>query len=290
MANVQAEVSRRRFLGMLGAAGTLAAFGGVTANPRRAATQEATPSAHHAASPVALARPVAMGNFSQVADLTHTASPTFPMYPGAEQMRIDQFLSVEQDGFYKNRLILDEHTGTHMDAPAHVAVDGTTADRLSVDRFVAPLAVIDISARAAQDPDTQLTPDDVLAWEQRHGPLPAGAFVAMTSGWDARVTDPARFINLDASGGQHYPGFHPDFATMLVDEREIVGIGVDTLSLDFGAATDFVTHKIVLPAGKFGLESVANLANVPPSGAMVIVGGPKHLNASGGPTRVLALF
>ncbi len=289
MAKVHAEVSRRRFLGMLGGAGTLAAIGGMTTNERRAATRDATPSASPAASPMALASPVAMGNFSQVADLSHTASPTFPMYPGAQQMQINVLFTIDQ-GFYKNELILDEHTGTHMDSPAHFAADGTTADKLSVERFIAPLAVIDISARAAGDPDTQLTPDDILAWEQQYGQLPAGAFVAMHSGWEARLVDPATYINLDEADVQHYPGFHPDTARMLVNERDIVGIGVDTLSLDFGASADFATHKTVLPAGKYGIENVANLASVPPSGAMVFVGGPKHERASGGPTRVLALF
>ena len=209
---------------------------------------------------------------------------------GGEAIEINLLLTVEANGYYKNQLVLDEHTGTHMDAPAHFDADGLSADRLPVERFVAPLAVIDISARAATDPDAQLMPDDVLAWEGQHGPLPAGAFVAMNSGWAARLVDPASFLNQDAAGTPHFPGVHPDTAALLVEERDIVGIGVDTVSLDFGASTDFGTHKTLLGAGHYGLENLAALGTVPTAGATIIVGGPKHANASGGPTRVFALF
>ena len=284
MANVYDGVTRRRFLGRLGAAGAASALGLTALAPSGAAHQVATP----AAGP--LASPTTLGSFSQIQDLSHIVTPTFPMYPGAPQMQIILLRSIQGNGFYKNLLVEDEHTGTHMDAPAHFAPDGTSAERLPVERLVAPLAVIDISSRAASDPDAQLMPDDITAWEGQHGSLPAGAFVAMYSGWEARLGDPASFINQDAAGVPHFPGFHPDAAALLVNERDIVAIGVDTVSLDFGASTDFKTHLTVLPAGKYGLENLAALASVPPSGATIIVGGPKHINASGGPTRAFAVF
>jgi kynurenine formamidase len=285
MAHVHEAVTRRELLGRLGAAGAASALGLATLAPRGTGAQDvATPAAR------SLASPTALGSFTQIHDLTHVVSPTFPMYPGAPQMEIILLRAIQGNGFYKNLLVLDEHTGTHMDAPAHFAPDGTSADRLAVERLVAPLAVIDISSRAASDPDAQLMPDDITAWEGQHGPLPAGAFVAMYSGWEARLGDPASFLNQDAAGVPHFPGFHPDAAAMLVDERDIVAIGVDTVSLDFGASTDFKTHLTVLPAGKYGLENLAALASLPPSGATIIVGGPKHLNASGGPTRAFAVL
>ena len=278
-------MSRRRFLGRLGAAGAAVALGAATLTPGRATGQEA---ATPAAGP--LASPAALGGFTQIQDLSHVVTPDFPMYPGAPQPDMILLRTIQQNGFYKNLLVLDEHTGTHMDAPAHFVPDGTSAERLPVERLVAPLAVIDISDRAAGDPDAQLMPDDILAWESQHGPLPAGAFVAMNSGWDAKVGDPASYLNQDASGLPHFPGFHPDAAAMLVNERDIGAIGVDTVSLDFGAATVFDTHLTVLGAGKYGIENLAALGSVPPSGATIIIGGPKHLNASGGPTRALAVF
>ncbi len=111
----------------------------------------------------------------------------------------------------------------------------------------------------------------------------------MYCGWEARLGEPGAYLNGDADGGFHYPGFHPDTAVLLVEERDIVGIGVDTLSLDFGQSPDFGTHLTVLPAGKYGIENLANLGVLPAAGATVIVGGPKHENASGGPARVFAL-
>ncbi len=284
MAAVEQAVSRRGFVGRLGAIGAAVAFGAANLRSVRAAQEEmGTPGAGPIASPVAL------GGFSRIQDLTHVVGPDFPMYPGAPQPQITLLRTIQGNGFYKNLLILDEHTGTHMDAPAHFVEGGASADRLPVERLVAPLVVIDISGRAASDPDAQLMPDDVMAWEQQYGPLPAGAFVAMNSGWDAHVGDAAASLNLDASGLPHFPGFHPDAAAMLVNERDIVGIGVDTVSLDFGASTDFATHVTVLTAGGYGLENLAALGAVPPSGATIIVGGPRHLGASGGPTRAFAL-
>jgi len=273
----------------LGAGAAIVAAGGL-ARPLVVGAQNATPVASASPAAGSLSGGVALGNFSQIQDLSHIHSPAFPMFPGAEQMAINVLVTVAADGFYKNQLVLDEHTGTHMDAPAHFVTDGTTAELLPVEQLVAPLAVIDISARAAGDPDAQLIPDDILAWEASYGPLPAGAFVAMYSGWASRVGDAAAYLNVDAGGTTHFPGFHPDAAALLVAERDIVGIGVDTISIDYGASTDLATHLTVLSVGKYGIESLAALDTVPPSGATVIVGGPKHLAASGGPTRVLALF
>lgn len=274
------RVDRRSLMG----AGAAALAGGLV-TPAFAHAQDATPIASPMATPV-----LASGNpFSAVYDLTHVVSPTFPVFAGALQMEIDLLVTVAEDGFYKNVLTFDEHTGTHMDAPAHFVEGATTAENLPIENFFAPLCVVDISARAADDPDATLEVDDLTAWEEANGPIPGGAFVAMNSGWDARVSDPESFINLDADGVQHYPGFSGDAAAFLVDERSVVGIGVDTVSLDPGNATEFVAHVTALGAGLYGIEALANLSAPPPVGATVIIGGPKHENASGGPSRVFAV-
>lgn len=285
MAKVRASISRRQVLGAMGGAVAL----GLGGRPSRAAAQEATPVVP-APSPLPGPQAITFAGFTNVQDLTHVVSPSFPMFPGAQQMQINVLVTIAANGFYKNELILDEHTGTHMDAPAHFIEGAASAEQLPANRLIAPLAVVHIHERAAGDPDAQVTPDDILAWEAQNGPLPPGALVAMHSGWEARVGDPTQFLNVDASGVPHFPGFHPDAAALLVNERDIVGIGVDTVSLDFGATTDFASHITALGAGKYGLENLANLALVPPAGAFIVVGGPKHLNASGGPTRALALF
>jgi len=219
-------------LGSVGAASALALASRVSS----ALAQDATPIIGGGALALTL------GSYTSVHDLTHTITPTTPVFPGNPQPEIDSFRTYEKDGHYSNMLTYAEHSGTHMDAPAHFIEGAATADALPVEQFFAALAIIDVSGRAASDPDAQVTPDDILAWEKEHGPLPAGAFVAMNSGWDARIADPETFINQDADGVLHFPGFHPDATTLLVEERDIIGIGVDTLSLDFGASTDFGSH------------------------------------------------
>ena len=238
------------------------------------------------------ATPVGIGclNVNSIVDLTHVVSPTFPVFAGAEYMVVEELFTVANDGYYINRLTLEEHTGTHMDAPAHFIEGGQTAENLAVEQFFAPIIVVDISERATSDNDAALSVDDLLAWETEHGAIPDRAFVAMYSGWESRLGDPDTYINLDGEGIQHYPGFDPDAASFLVEERNIVGIGVDTLSQDPGNSEDFATHVTILGAGKYAIENVANLALLPPVGANVIVGGPKHEHASGGPTRLFGVF
>jgi kynurenine formamidase len=266
---VREDLSRRDFLAALG--GAVAAV--ATPEPVGAQTKA-----------VRLAN-----GFRNVHDLTHVFSPKLPIFPAFRPVQIRQRFASAKDGFFANEITFDEHTGTHMDAPVHFVANAATADKLQPDRLFAPLAVISIESRAAKDADTVLTVDDVLAWEKRHGRLPAGAFVAMHSGWDARIGNPARFLNKDAKDTMHAPGFSEQVAKFLVMERDIVGAGVDTLSLDTAAAQKFVAHLALLGAGKYGVELLANLGAVPPSGATIIVGAPKHEGASGGPVRVFAV-
>jgi len=267
---VRQDLSRRGFLTALGGAIAAAAI-----------TSETT---------AAQQKPLRLEKgFRDTYDLTHTFSPKIPVFPAFKPVQITPKFSIAKDGFFANQLTFDEHTGTHMDAPAHFVATGTTADRLSIDRFFAPLAVVSIEARAAKDPDATLTVDDLLAWETRHGRLPRGAFVAMYSGWESRIGSADRFLNKDAKGTMHAPGFSEEAARFLAQERDIVGAGVDTLSLDIAAASKFVAHLAFLGAGKYGVELIANLNAVPPSGATIVVGAPKHEGASGGPCRVYAL-
>ncbi|MBF6328124.1 cyclase family protein [Nocardia transvalensis] len=241
---------------------------------------------------VAAAVPVAApasARSGSVVDLTHTLSPELPVWPGNPPFATIPVGWHAVGGFNRQALALWEHTGTHVDAPIHRDPGGISVDKLPAQDLVAPLIVLDISARAASDADTMVTVADIDAFEARHGRIPERAFVAMYSGWERRLAAPAAFLNLDAGGTPHAPGFAADAAKFLVTQRNIVGAGVDTLSLDHSSSRDFGAHTAFLGAGRYGVEMLANLAAVPATGATVVVGAPKHSGGTGGPCRVLAL-
>jgi kynurenine formamidase len=225
-----------------------------------------------------------------VLDLTHTLSPTFPIFPGGAPIKVTNTMTMAKNGFYANKWELVEHHGTHLDAPAHCAPRGRTAELLEASSFVVPAAVIDLREKARKNADAVATIDDLKAWEKTHGRLPKQCCVFLNSGWDAKAGDTQAFLGLDDSKTLHFPGFSKEACEFLLQEREVAGLAVDTLSLDFGASKDFAAHKLWLGAGKWGLECVANLSKMPPAGAMVFVGAPKIQGASGGPTRVLAVW
>jgi len=235
-------------------------------------------------------RPPSRGAAGNVMGLSHVQSAQFPIWPGFTPIEVTKVRDHDKDGFYVNSWVLVEHHGTHVDAPIHFVKGKWSADEIPDANLVAPAAVIHVHDRAKADADTAVTVDDLKAWERRHGRIPAGAAVFMHSGWEARANDQAAFRNADAQNVMHFPGFSREAAEFLVKERDIVGIGVDTLSLDLGDSKDFATHVTVLGANKWGIENLANLARIPESGATVFVGVPRVKAASGGPARVVAVW
>jgi kynurenine formamidase len=263
IAVVERRLSRR---GLLGAG---AAAGAALALPRMAMAAEPR-------------------SFARVIDLTHPLGPEFPTFDGSPGIELETLVTFAEHGYNMFRWHLVEHTGTHMDAPIHFSADGQSAEAIPAEHLVVPLVVVDIRNKAAADADAQLTPDDLVAFEALHGQVPDGACVAMNSGWAERVSGEG-FRNADGDGVMHFPGFHPEAADYLMSERNAIGIAVDTLSLDHGPSADFATHYAWLPSGRWGLECVAGLDGVPPTGAILVVGGPTIAGATGGPTRLFAL-
>jgi len=226
---------------------------------------------------------------AKVADMTHTLSAEFPTYFGAPGFKAEQKFNFKESGFNLFELTINEHTGTHMDAPLHFSADGNSVDEIPVENLVVPLAVIDIKEKAAANADAQVTPDDIKAWISANGPLPEKCCVAMNSGWDKHVGSD-KFRGEDADKKMHFPGFHIEATKMLMEESSAVGMAVDTLSLDFGPSADFVSHYAWLPTNRWGLENIANLDALPAKGATLVVGAPKHKGGSGGPARIIALI
>jgi kynurenine formamidase len=232
--------------------------------------------------------PALAQGMSRAVDLTHELHEGFPTYFGEQQFFMEQKFAFADDGFNLFELRVNEHTGTHMDAPLHFSADGQSVAEVPVENLVAPLAVIDIRERAEGDADAQVTPEDIQAWIDANGPLPERCCVAMSSGWDAKVSGDG-FRNVGADEKMHFPGFHVEAVQMLMEQSTAIGIAVDTLSLDFGISPDFATHYAWLPTNRWGLEAVANLSELPATGATLVVGAPKHRGGTGGPSRVIAL-
>ena len=223
----------------------------------------------------------------RVVDLTHTLRTDFPTFGGDPAFEMTPVFALARDGYNLNRFTYGEHVGTHFDAPIHFTADGATVDRIPAESLVCPLVVLDVRERAAAEADYQVTPEDLAAHETRHGRIPAGACIALNSGWDARAGGTA-FRNADAAGRLRFPGFRPDVAPILL-ARNAAGVAVDTLSLDHGGSSTFDFHKAWLGAGRWGIECVAALGEVPPAGATLVAGAPKVAGGTGGHGRVLAL-
>ena len=224
----------------------------------------------------------------EIVDLTHTLSPEFPTFGGDPGIAYEQVFNFEENGYNLFKLTLNEHTATHLDAPLHFSADGKSVDEIEPADLVAPLVNVDIRERAAADPDAQLTPDDLKKWTDKHGPLPEKCCVAMNSGWSSKAGSAADFAGRDANKVMHFPGFHIEATQMLLEESSAVAIAVDTLSLDHGPSQNFATHYAWLPAGRYGIENLANLDALPESGATIIVGAPKTRGGTGGPARIFA--
>lgn len=236
----------------------------------------------------AVATPSLAQGASSVEDLTHELHPDFPTYFGESGFSMEQQFKFAENGFNLFTYNMNEHTGTHIDAPLHFSADGQSVAEIPVENLIVPLCIIDIAERAASDADTQVTPEDIKAWIAANGDIPDKACIAMHSGWAQYVNDD-KFRNVDAEGKQHYPGFHVDAVQMLLEETGAVGIASDTLSLDHGMSADFASHYAWLPTNRWGIENIANLDKLPSSGTTLVVGAPKHRGGTGGPCRIFAM-
>jgi kynurenine formamidase len=196
--------------------------------------------------------------------------------------------------WYWNDISTGEHTGTHFDAPVHwiSGRDGLDISEVPVTSMIAPAAVLDFSAQAAADPDFLLEPEHVKQWETQHGPLPEGGWLLYRTGWDARSASQQEFLNANETG-PHTPGISVECARWIAEESPVIGVGVETVGTDAGAAHSFdppfPCHSMLLGAGKYGLTQLQNLAQVPATGAVLLVLPLPITGGSGSPCRALAL-
>jgi kynurenine formamidase len=239
----------------------------------------------------------------RVIDLTQPLGPATPviglppMFAASPGVTMDVISRYDEGGpaWYWNTIRMGEHTGTHFDAPVHWitgrGLSDNATDTIPARKFVGPACVIDVTAEVDRDPDFLLTVARLEAWEAEHGRVPRGAWVLLRTGWSRR-TDAASFLNVGADG-PHSPGFDAEASGVLALDRDVLGVGVETIGTDAGQAgrfdPPFPNHTIMHGAGKFGLASLCNLDQLPPTGAIIIAAPLKIVNGSGSPLRVIAL-
>ncbi len=220
--------------------------------------------------------------------------PIFAPSPGLTVTEISRYDS-RGPAWYWNILNLGEHTGTHFDAPIHWVtgkdLPNNATDTIAPRKFIGPACVIDVTSEVERNADFLLMPKDVEAWENEHGRIPAGAWVLLRTGWSQR-TGREEFLNVHADGA-HSPGFDKSCSEFLAKERDVLGVGVETVGTDAGQAgtfdPPFPNHTTMHGAGKFGITSLVNLDQLPPTGAIVIAAPLKIVDGSGSPLRVIAI-
>lgn len=238
----------------------------------------------------------------EVVDLTAPLSSETPViqlppqFAQTARFELEELSRYDDRGpaWYWNNFRTGEHTGTHFDAPNHwvTGQDGDDVASVPVERLVGPAVVLDFSDRVAADPDFLLEVDHVREWEAVHGPLPQGGWLLYRTGWDARSASQEEFLNADESG-PHTPGLSPACARWLAEEAPVIGLGVETVGTDAGAAHSFdppfPCHAALMGSGKYGLTQLQNLRRLPPTGALLVAAPLPIVSGSGAPARVLAL-
>lgn len=231
-----------------------------------------------------------------IVDLTHPISSRTLFWPTSPTGFELKQLSAGQTpgGWYYSAYTFSapEHGGTHIDAPVHFSESGLSTDKIPLAALVAPAVVIDVSAKSAADRDYRLTPDDVSAFESASGRIPAGCIVLLRTGWDARYDDRMAYFGDTAKGradNLHFPGYGAEAARILVDERGVAGLGVDSPSVDYGPSKDFQVHRIGAAKNVFNLENLTALDKLPPTGAYLFALPMKIAGGSGGPVRAVAV-
>lgn len=228
--------------------------------------------------------------FSHIVDIGHALGPDNPAWPGDDKpFEAVQNASMEKDGYFTRKFTSLEHFGTHLDAPAHFVKGGWTVEQIPAERLYGPAVVLDAREESRANADYRLAPEKIAQWEARHGRIPRGAIVVLRTGWAERWGDAARYRNMDAANVMHFPGYSVEAAKVLID-RGVVGLTIDTLSVDYGPSKDFPVHHLSHGAKLFHVENLADLTALPESGAYLVVAPIKLEGGSGGPARVFALI
>ncbi|MCI0697271.1 cyclase family protein [candidate division KSB1 bacterium] len=230
-------------------------------------------------------------------DLSYDFSSATIYWPTAEPFRLDSVAGgFTEKGYYyaANNFRSAEHGGTHIDSPIHFAADRMTVDQIPLEQLISSAVLIDVSEKAQGNRDYQITTEDFTAWESQHEKIPDRSIVLLRTGYHRFWPDRVRYMGTDKRGQEgvaalHFPGLHPDAARWLVENRQINAIGLDTPSIDYGQSQLFESHQTLFAKNIPAFENVANLDQLPPTGALVFALPMKIKGGSGGPLRIVAL-
>ena len=232
----------------------------------------------------------------RMVDLSHPYDRETIFWPTAKPFEIESDAAGVTEGGYwyaSNSLCLSEHGGTHLDAPYHFARDGWTTGAIPLGALIAPVVVVDVRDSAARDPDHAVTFEEIERFEDRHGPIPAGAVVLLWTGWSERWPDRLNYLGDDTPGKDsdlHFPGLSAEAARHLAETRGVAGVGIDTASIDPGPSTDFLAHRVLAASNVYNLENLNRVGELPTTGATLVSLPMKIAGGSGGPVRVVAIL
>jgi kynurenine formamidase/alkylation response protein AidB-like acyl-CoA dehydrogenase len=228
--------------------------------------------------------------YSKVIDLSHIIDPDIPQWPGDPKVEFETIAEIEKDGYFLRRFSLGEHSATHINAPNSFHANGVGIDAYSAESLIVPAVVIDIREKTRVNSDYELAIADILSWEQLYGQIPSNSVVLLYTGWQEKWSDSQAFLNQDADGNLHFPGFSSEATQFLVRSRQIAGVGIDTHGVDAGLNGTFATNRQVLEKPRIVLENLTNLDQLPPKGTTLVIGILRLKGGSGSPAAVIALL
>ena len=226
--------------------------------------------------------------YREVVDLSHVVHPSMPRWPGDPPVRFRAVARLDPDGYFLRRFSMGEHTGTHMNAPVSFHRHGESIDAYPAESLVVPAVVIDVRASAEADADYTLDAAAVLHWEHQHSKIPPGSVVLLYTGWQAQSSRPVESQGNRNRKGLHFPGFGSDSAHLLLNERNIAGVGIDTPGVEPGPDQAYTINRMVLERRRLVLEYLTNLGSLPPTGSTLVIGILRLEGGSGSPASVLA--
>ncbi|NQW23575.1 MAG: cyclase family protein [SAR202 cluster bacterium] len=228
-------------------------------------------------------------SYSKVVDLSWPIHPGIPQWPGDPGVEFETVASIEKDGYFLRRFSMGEHSGTHLSAPSGFYATAPGHEIFSPQNLVRPAIVIDVTDQAEADPNYALTMNDVLDWESDHGPIPQGCVTLLRTGWQAKWGSPSDYLGGNSVGQLYFPGFGLDAARLLLEGRNVAGLGIDTAGAEPGTDTEFTVSRFALEKHRIVLENLTNLDLLTPTGALVVIGLLRLEGGSGGPAAVTAL-